>query len=410
MVDDPTRKIPTTGPAPRAGRQRVPRGVGQIPAAGSARPAAGGARPVAGGSRAPDAPPGAGVRRSAAERAPQSRESTGPRGPRGLKFRMRPRTWIILALIVLLGYPIALGLVAWRGLGRVDALPADSAATPGRTYLVVGSDSRRGLSSAQRKELSTGSAAGNRTDTIMLLHIPAGGGPTVLMSVPRDSYVEIPGKGANKINAAFSFGGPKLLAQTIESAMGVQIDDYVEIGFGGFAEMVTAVGGVEICPKRAMNDPKAGINLKPGCQPADGPKALGYARARYSDPRGDFGRVERQREVLAAIVAKGTKPGTLINPFRAFPLASAGGGTLTVDEQTGPLALARFVLGMKSVAGGGGLSLTVPVSGTGSRRGAGSVVLWDRDKSAKVFNALKVSDTELIRPMAKEQAKLIAKK
>ncbi len=322
---------------------------------------------------------------------------------------MKPRAIIILVLLLLLGYPLALGFTAWRGLGRVDALPVDSAATVGRTYLVVGSDSRRGLTADQRKELSTGSDVGSRTDTIMLLHVPPGAGPTVLLSIPRDSYVEIPGKGMNKINAAFAFGGPKLLAATIEKATGVQIDDYMEIGFGGFAEMVDAVDGVEICPKRDMDDPKAGLDIKAGCQQAQGPTALGYARARYSDPRGDFGRVERQREVLAAIVSKATTAGTLANPFRAFPLASAGGGTLTVDENTGPVALGRFVLGMRSVSSGDGLSLTVPVSGTGTRSGAGSVVLWNKTEATKVFTALKLGSTESIRPFAQAQAKLAKK-
>ena len=106
----------------------------------------------------------------------------------------------------------------------------------------------------------------------------------------------------------------------------MQIDDYAEIGLGGFASMVDAVGGVQICPKRNMKDKDAGLNVKKGCQQADGATALGYARARHSDPRGDLGRVERQREVLGAIVAKSSKPSTLVNPFKAFPLASSGAG------------------------------------------------------------------------------------
>ncbi|MGL4174030.1 MAG: LCP family protein [Actinomycetota bacterium] len=380
-------------------------------------------------NRAPDAPPGAGVQypnQQPGTPRPQSAESLGAnpgrirqserinktagpapaRAPRPRRFRLR---WLMaLIILALLAHPIALGLVAWRSLGRVDALPADTATTPGRTYLVVGSDSRRGLSTEDRNRLNTGTTEGQRTDTIMLLHVPVGGGPTVLMSIPRDSYVEIPGKGSNKINAAYAFGGPKLLAQTIEQTTGVQIDDYVEIGFGGFATMVDAVGGVQICPSFAMNDPRAGINLKKGCQEADGATALGYARARYSDPRGDFGRVERQREVLAAIVQKATTPSTVLNPFRSFPLASSGGSSLTVDENTGPLALTRFVFGMRGVSGGDGISMTVPVAGTGSRTGAGSVVLWDDSKAKEVFNALKRSDTEPTRRIAEEQ-KLLAR-
>ncbi len=89
----------------------------------------------------------------------------------------------------------------------------------------------------------------------------------------------------NKINAAFSIGGPKLLGETIEHNTGLELDGYMEIGFGGFAQVVDAVGGVNICVKNDMDDPKAHINLKKGCQDMDGPTALGYVRARYSDPR-----------------------------------------------------------------------------------------------------------------------------
>ena len=310
---------------------------------------------------------------------------------------------MVLALLLLTVYPPALLAVGWTSLNRTAALGDGAAATPGRTYLVVGSDSRAGLTAAQRKKLRTGTAAGQRTDTILLLHVPSGGGPTVLMSVPRDSYVAIPGRGRNKINAAFALGGPKLLAQTVEENTGIGVDDYVEIGFAGFAGMVDAVGGVEICPKRAIDDRRAGLDIAKGCQQADGATALGYARARYSDPRGDLGRVERQRELLAAIVTKATKPTTLVNPFRTFPLASRGAGALTVDEGTGPLALTRFLLGMKSSAGSSGVSLTVPVSGEATRGRAGSVVLWDQTKSAAVFDAIKRDDTSAVKAYADEQ-------
>ncbi|WP_426564768.1 LCP family protein [Angustibacter sp. McL0619] len=380
--------------------------------------------PGTSGSRAPDAPPGHGVQAPGARPPsdPPYVRPTAPRTPRepdgaGSGLQPSPRTdrkrrrigWKPIVLVVVLAlivYPIALFFVAWRHLGRVDALPANTAATPGRTYLVVGSDSRKGLTKAQRRALHTGGDFGQRTDTIMLLHLPANGGPNVLMSIPRDSYVSIPGHGMNKINAAYAFGGPKLLAETIEKATGVQIDDYAEIGLGGFASIVDAVGGVQICPKRDMKDKDAGLNIKKGCQQANGAVALGYARARHSDPRGDLGRVERQREVLGAIVAKSSKPTTLVNPFAAFPLASSGAATLTIDKHTGPVALLRFLLGMKSAAGGDGLSLTVPISGTANRPGAGSVVLWDQDQADIVFKALRDSDTRPIIPIAAEQKKL----
>lgn len=317
---------------------------------------------------------------------------------------------VLLLVVVLIGYPVLLALTAWSSLNRVDALApahkiADTEDTPGRTFLVVGSDSRGDLSKAERKRLGTGSTSGQRTDTIMLLHVPSGGGPTVLISVPRDSYVPIPGRSKNKINAAYAYGGAPLLVRTLEQATGLRIDEYVETGLGGFANIVDAIGGVRLCPKRAMNDKDAHINLKKGCQQMDGTTALGYARARKSDPRGDLGRVERQRETLAAIAGKTLSPGTLLKPWRSFPAAKAGGGALTVDEGTSPVALTRFVLAMRAVSGGNGLSLTVPIGNPNLSTSSGSAVQWDRTQALALFQALQKDDTESIRSIAAAQEK-----
>jgi LCP family protein required for cell wall assembly len=323
--------------------------------------------------------------------------------------RLRLRLIVLVVVGLLIAYPIILGFTAWTSLNRVDALgPAHENSkledTAGRTYLVVGSDARSDLSAEEKKDLGTGSVAGQRTDTIMLLHVPSSG-PTVLISVPRDSYVPIPGHGSNKINAAYSFGGPSLLIQTLENVGGVKIDEYVETGLGGFADIVNAIGGVTLCPKRAMKDAKAHINLKKGCQEMDGKTALGYARARYSDPRGDLGRVERQRETLAAIAKKTLSPGTLIQPWRAIPAAKAGGGALTVDKSTGPVALTRFVLAMRAVSGKNGISMTVPIGDTDYRVNGMSTVKWDRTKALEMFADLKNDDTSALKEMADAQAK-----
>jgi LCP family protein required for cell wall assembly len=336
-----------------------------------------------------------------------------PGGPPTRTRRRWPRprvSLIVLAVVlILIGYPILLGMRAWSSVNRIDALApghrvTDTADTPGRNYLVVGSDSRSDLSAAERKKLGTGSAVGQRTDTIMLLHVPSGGGPTVLVSVPRDSYISIPGHGKNKINSAYAFGGAPLLVRTLEQATGLRIDDYVETGLGGFANVVDALGGVTLCPKFNMKDHDAHINLKKGCQQMDGKTALGYARARHSDPRGDLGRVERQRETLAAIAKKMLAPTSLIQPWRALPSASAGGGALTIDKSTSPLGLAHFVLAMRSVAGGGGLSLTVPISNPNFRTpGGASAVQWDRAKALELFKDLKADDTNAIKPIAEAQ-------
>ena len=143
------------------------------------------------------------------------------------------------------------------------------------------------------------------------------------MSIPRDSYVDIPGNGMNKINAAYSIGGPKLLARTVEQSTGLRVDGYMEIGFGGFANVVDAVDGVRICLKAPMKDEKAHIDLPKGCQVLDGKNALGYVRARYSDPEGDLGRVKRQRQFLGALLDKVASPADVLLPWRLHSLGTS---------------------------------------------------------------------------------------
>lgn len=311
----------------------------------------------------------------------------------------RRRNWFgrILGLVVLLFLLtlVCVPLYAWGRITKVDAAPAGErpAETPGTTYLMVGSDSRDGLTAEQRKTLGTGKGeGGRRTDTIMLLHVPESG-PAALVSLPRDSYVSIPGHGRNKINAAFSFGGPKLLTQTVENVTGLRVDHYVEVGFGGFASVIDAVGGVEACLPKAMKDQKAHINLPAGCQQLDGPKALGYVRARYSDPEGDLGRVKRQREIIGAVADKAVGPGTILNPVRYYRLGTAGADALTVDDGMGLFDMVKFARGMKAVSGGDGVTLTVPVATTALRTPHGIAVKWDTAKAKALFQALKQDRT-----------------
>ena len=205
----------------------------------------------------------------------------------------------------------------------------------GYNYLLVGSDSREGLTQEQRKKYATGNAAGNRTDTIMLVHVSESGGKPVMVSLPRDSYVPIPGHNSNKINAAYSIGGPKLLTATVENVTGIHIDGYVEIGLGGFASVVDSVGGVYLCVPRDMKDPKAGIDLKKGCQNLDGGDALGYVRSRYGDPLGDIGRAARQRQFLGALMKKAATPATVLIPWRYKAFADASAAGLAVGTETG---------------------------------------------------------------------------
>jgi LCP family protein required for cell wall assembly len=303
----------------------------------------------------------------------------------------------VLGAIVVILLLLIVGLAGYvdQSLNRVDALadyPDRVANTPGTNWLIVGSDSRAGLSPDEAAELATGDEAGvsgQRTDTIMLLHIPVpgSGNTTTLVSLPRDSSVPIPGRGRFKLNAAYSFGGPTLLVQTVETVTGVHIDHYAEIGFGGFAGIVDAIGGVQLCPTEPINDPLAGINIPAGCQEFAGPQALGYVRTRHS-PRGDLDRVVRQQEFLGALIAKATSPGVLLNPVRIIPLASRAPQAVSVHDGDHVWHLARLGWAMRGLSSGGAVTTTVPIAGFGQLDDGSSAVLWDRDKAAQLFDAL----------------------
>ena len=209
-------------------------------------------------------------------------------------------------------------------LHRIPALadyPDRPAEGKGTTWLLVGSDSRQGLTPEQQIELGTGGDIGNgHTDTIMLVHVPAlwSDTPTTMVSIPRDSYVEIPDYGTDKINASFAVGGAPLLAQTVEQATGVRLDHYAEVEFDGFARLVDAVGGVTMCPPEPISDPLAGIDLPAGCQKLDGRNALGYVRTRAT-PRADLDRMVNQRQFMSTLVHRAASPSVVLNPIALVP-------------------------------------------------------------------------------------------
>jgi LCP family protein required for cell wall assembly len=305
--------------------------------------------------------------------------STPPSPPRRRRFRPRVG-WLKYVVLLWLVFLVAVPLIAWQNIDKVDATPEGDrpAEQAGTTYLLVGSDSREGLTRKQQLQLGVGKAAGRRTDSIMLLH--TGAGPNLLMSIPRDSLVEVPGHGTTKINAAFALGGPQLLVRTIEQDTGIRVDDYVEIGFSGFVDVVDAVGGVRICPTQAMKDAKAGLNVRKGCQEADGRVALGYARSRYASQNGDIGRAQHQREVVSAVGAEAASPWTVLNPVRYARLATAGSDSLRVGEDTGMISTMRFAWAMTRVDGKDGLTCGVPISDL--------AVHWDEERSKKLFGLI----------------------
>lgn len=319
------------------------------------------------------------------------RAARGPGGPRRRGGGRRVLRGVLLLLGLWLVFVVVTPLHAWSTVSRVDAAPDGDrpAGGSGHTYLLVGSDSREGLTAAQRRTLGTGSAQGRRTDTVILVHVPSGSGKAALVSVPRDSFLPIPGHGEDKVNAAFAIGGPQLLTATLEQASGLRIDGYAEIGFGGFASVVDSIGGVHLCLPRAIKDDKAHIDLKKGCQTLDGATSLGYVRARYSDPKGDIGRAQRQRQFLGAVMKQAATPSTVLLPWRWWGFTHAAASAVLVGEDTGLADSYRILSAMRGVSDGSTLSLVVPIGDANAQTSAGSSVTWDDKRARTLFTMLR---------------------
>lgn len=371
--------------------------VGAAGAAGA--PSAGGAYASTSGQRGrpgvwPDQPPLYATPRTGQPAPPGTPRPPAPRPQpgRGGRKRGRSRTRRVLLIvgIVILVLLIVIGALYFyldSQLNRRNVLvdyPGRPAVGAGQNWLITGSDSRRGLTKAQKRQLHTGlGISGHRSDTILVLHIPSNGGPATLISLPRDSYVQIPGYGGNKINAAFAFGGPRLLAKTVQNATGLRIEHYMEIGFGGLVNVVNAVGGVRICLRGPIKDPASGLNLKAGCQNLDGAEALGYVRTRHDFSNQDLQRVQNQRIFLRALLGKLTSPGTLLNPFASVPAAFGATNALTVDSGTHLYQLLQVALALRNPQ-----TTTVPIATANYASSAGDAVLWDRAKANQLFHDL----------------------
>lgn len=288
---------------------------------------------------------------------------------------------VVVLLALLLAWPA--GLALWAN-GRLDRVPigASGADTPGTTYLLAGSDERGG-------ELVRDATEGSRTDTIMLLHVPESG-PTALISLPRDTYTEIPGHGGNKLNAAYAFGGPALLVSSVQGLTGLTVDHYVEIGFDGVAGVVDAVDGVELCLDYDVDDEKSHLEWVAGCHESDGRTALAFARMRYADPEGDIGRTGRQQQLIRAVASDVADPAVLVNPARQVRLVRSGTDALVVSEGTGVIDLARLGLAFRAATGPDGITGTPPIGNPDYRPGGiGSAVLLDAEQAPRFWADLR---------------------
>jgi LCP family protein required for cell wall assembly len=254
------------------------------------------------------------------------------------------------------------------------ALPNASrpkAGTTGATnILLLGSDSR--ISAGDPKNWVRGA---QRTDAIMIAHVPADRKHVTVTSIPRDSWVTIPGyKSKNKINAAFSFGGPTLMVKTVEGLTGVRIDHVVIVDFEGFTDITDELGGVEIDVPKATHDERS--TFRAGEQLMNGEQALGYVRQRHNLPGGDFDRVKRQQNWIRAVALKTLDKGTLTSPVKLNNVLNSLTSSIAADNDFSFSAMRSLALSLRNVRGNDLTFMTAPVAGTG----------WSPDHQQSIVN------------------------
>ncbi len=309
---------------------------------------------------------------------------------------------------------VALSAFSWLGLGqitgslkRVDAFAGLNSrpekASSAVNYLLVGSDNRAGLTPAELKLLrvgSTKSAAGQRSDTMLLVHISKARDKAVIVSLPRDTLVTMPqyvtsnGKTVApqlaKLNSAFSWGGAPLLIQVIEAKTNLRIDHYIEISFAGFARVVDSLGGIQVCTKRAINDPKSHLVLAAGIHTLNGIEALKYVRTRDFDGMGDLGRMQRQQQFMSSVLKKATSTGVLLNPVKFISFINAAMETVKTDSALNSSDLVTLAKQMRNLSASKVRTLTVPLSNVNhSVPYVGSTVIWDPILAPELFQKLR---------------------
>ena len=321
--------------------------------------------------------------------------SSSRRGKRGKRERRQRSPWQ-KALIVVLISGLVLGLTAVglffffteRYLGNVERIanpfeelddserPAPAVPKSGEaplTFLLVGSDSR---------DPSGEGPPGDRADVIMIMRITGERDLVQFISIPRDSWVPIPGNGVNKINAAYAFGGPSLLIRTVEGLTDVRIDHFAAVDFGGFKEITDALGGVDV--RVAETTSQGGVTFEKGLNHLNGEEALVYVRQRKGLPGGDLDRVQRQQNYLRAVMNTVFQQNMLNDLGQTDALLVALTSVISVDETFTNANMLGLAYSLRGLVRESLSFLTVPVSGLG-REGAASVVYIDTGQAAPMW-------------------------
>lgn len=251
--------------------------------------------------------------------------------------------------------------------------------SPGTDILLLGSDSRAGSADAAK-------VSGQRADTIMLMHIPKDGSGVYLISIMRDSWVNIPGYGSAKVNAALNYGGIGLQVATIEQLLGIKIDHVAEIDFTGFKDLTNAVGGVDVQVPVAF---KTGVwSYTPGTMHMDGSTALAFVRERYSFAAGDYQRVRNQRAYLRGLYNTLKSQGALSSIGKFKTVVDSLSGYLTVDKGLDSAQVANLAAPVITNGSTAMHMMSLPNAGPGWSMDGQSIVLVDQKANADLTRAL----------------------
>ncbi len=288
--------------------------------------------------------------------------------------------------------------VVWatpRQIGTVDAGVGESVARGGaENILLVGVDKRDDLTRQQQNRLKLGREVGQRTDTMMVIHLSEDHRQVTVVSLPRDTWTTIPGQGEHKINSAYQFGGPKLAKQTVEAVTGLRINRYIEVNILGFIDVVDSLGGVTVCTPVPIADQKIALNLAAGTHQLDGVQALLYARTRAT-ARSDLDRIDRQQQVISALLGRALSAETLSNPAKLASFVNSTLGTVKVDPDDGLVDLA---VQMRDVSLQNVRFVDVPLADVNYRAPTGeSAVLWDKPAAKDLFTKID-SDQDVTKP------------